>query len=113
MLEAPFHLPSVSAAEALRLARGGATLIDLRKPAAVLASGHGIRGALRRNPFEFSHMDPLTGAAGKLIAFCVHGREVSQFACALLLLHGRDSCYVTGGYEALVAAGAAREELSE
>ena len=41
-----------------------------------------------------------------LIVFCVHGHEVSRFACALLLLHGRDARYVTGGFEALKAAGA-------
>ncbi|MEM9059654.1 MAG: hypothetical protein AAGD13_04260 [Pseudomonadota bacterium] len=113
MLEEPFHLPAVSAVEALELADDGATLIDLRKTPAAVASGKRLRGALIRDPFEFSHLDPLTRAAGKLIVFCVHGHEVSQFACALLMLHGRDSCYVTGGYEALVAAGATLEDISQ
>ncbi|MEL7471030.1 MAG: rhodanese-like domain-containing protein [Pseudomonadota bacterium] len=113
MLEDPFHLPTISATRALQIAREGATLIDLRKTPTALASGHRISGALSRNPFEFNHLDPLTQAQGKLVTFCVHGHEVSQFACALLLLHGRDSCYVTGGYEALVAAGATLEDIRQ
>ena len=111
MLEEPFQLPSIPAAEALARARDGATLIDLRKTPAVVASGHHIAGALIRDPYAFGHDDPLTGAVGPLITFCVHGHEVSQFACALLMLHGRDVCYVSGGYEALVAAGAVLEEI--
>lgn len=111
MLAEPFQLPSIPATEALVRARDGATLIDLRKTPAVVASGHRIAGALIRDPYAFGHADPLTDASGPLVAFCVHGHEVSQFACALLMLHGRDVCYVSGGYEALVAAGAALEEI--
>ena len=111
MLDDTFHLPSISAAEALSRARDGATLIDVRKAPAVLASGRRIEGALIRDPFAFGHDDPLTRSGAKLITFCVHGHEVSQFACALLMLHGRDSCYVAGGFEALVAAGAACEDI--
>ena len=113
MLDEPFHLPSISATEALSRARDGAVLVDLRKPASALASGHRIEGALVRDPYRFGHDDPLTGSEDRLIAFCVHGHEVSQFACALLMLHGRNVCYVTGGYEALVAAGATLEEIAE
>ena len=134
MLEDPFQLPSIPAAEALSRARDEsflsraraesslrdrpatglrATLIDLRKPPAVLASGHRIKGAEVRDPFTFGHQDPLMQANGPLITFCVHGHEVSQFACALLMLHGRNACYVLGGYEALVAAGAALEDISK
>lgn len=94
-------------------ARTGAVLIDLRKPAAVAASGQYIQGAEARDPYQFGHDDPLTEANGPLITFCVHGHEISQFACALLMLHGRDVCYVIGGYEALVAAGAVLEEICQ
>ncbi len=113
MLDDTFLLPSISASEALARAREGAVLIDFRKTPAVLAPGHRVEGALIRDPFSFGHDDPLTRADGKLIAFCVHGHEVSQFACALLMLHGRESCYVAGGFEALVAAGATLEEFTE
>ena len=102
-----FTLPHIGARAALRLAASGdAVLIDLRKPRATASSGQLVRGAERRDPFAFSHDDPLTADPRPLIAFCVHGHEVSQFACALLLLHGRDARYVTGGFEALKAAGA-------
>ena len=111
MLEETFRLPALSATEALNKARDGAMLIDLRKPAAVLASGQRIKGTVIRDPYVFSHEDPLTQANDPLITFCVHGHEVSQFACALLMLHGRDVHYVTGGFEALVNAGAELEDI--
>ena len=102
-----FTLPHIDAGTALRLAASGeAVLIDLRKPQAVASSGQLVRGAEQRNPFTFSHDDPLMAAPQPLIAFCVHGHEVSQFACALLMVHGRDARYVTGGFEALKATGA-------
>lgn len=108
-----FTLPSLAAAEAVRRASAAeALLVDLRKPAAVAASGHLVRGAERRDPFAFSHDDPLMAEPRPLIVFCVHGHEVSQFACALLLLHGRDARYVRGGFEALEAAGAPVEAAS-
>ncbi|MEM7212273.1 MAG: rhodanese-like domain-containing protein [Pseudomonadota bacterium] len=113
MLDDPFQLPTISANEALSRALDGAVLIDLRKSHAVLASGHRIMGAEIRDPYAFTHDDKLTTAEKPLIAFCVHGHEVSQFACALLMLHGRDACYVSGGYEALVAAGATLEDIAE
>ncbi len=111
MLEDQFQLPAVSAIAALERVALGAMLIDLRKPPAVLVSGKRIATSEVRDPFTFDHADPLTRASGPLITFCVHGHEVSQFACALLMLHGRDVCYVSGGYEALVAAGAVLEEI--
>ncbi len=102
-----FTLPHIGAQAALRLAASGdAVLIDLRKPQATASSGQLVRGAERRDPFVFSHDDPLTADPRPLIVFCVHGHEVSQFACALLMLHGRDARYVRGGFEALKAAGA-------
>jgi Fe-Mn family superoxide dismutase len=102
-----FTLPRIDAASALRLAASGeALLVDLRKLPAVAASGALVDGAERRDPFAFSHDDPLMAETRPLIAFCVHGHEVSQFGCALMMIHGRDARYVTGGFEALKAAGA-------
>ena len=78
-----FTLPSVTPDEALRRAHDGATLIDVRKPPARVASRKTIAGAEIRDPFTFGHDDPLTSVEGPLVVFCVHGHEVSQFACAL------------------------------
>lgn len=108
-----YTLPCVTPEEALHRASLGATLIDMRKPPARAASGETIERAVIRDPFTFDHDDPLTVADGPLIVFCVHGHEVSQFACALLLVHGRDACYVEGGYEALTAANAPLEDLPQ
>jgi len=107
-----FTLPAIDADAALRLAADGAALlVDVRKPPAVAASGRVVRGAERRDPYALSHDDPLTADPRPLIAFCVHGHEVSQFACALLMLHGRDARYVRGGFAALKAAGAPLETV--
>ncbi|MEM9100273.1 MAG: sulfurtransferase [Pseudomonadota bacterium] len=106
MSDTTFTLPAISAVEALGLARSGAAnLVDFRKPAAVAKDGRRAKGALIRDPFTFGHDDPLMAEEHPLIAFCVHGHEVSQFASALLMVHGRDARYVIGGFEALVAAG--------
>lgn len=107
----PYTLPSVTAAEALDLIRAGAKMVDLRKPHARAASGQTVAGALLRDPLIFDHTDPLCQGAGQVVTFCVHGHEVSQFGCALLLVHGRDAVYVSGGFDALAAAGAPLEEL--
>jgi Fe-Mn family superoxide dismutase len=106
-----YHLPSLDAADALSRAASGAVFLDLRKPSARVASGLALSGAQVRDPFAFGHDDPLMAETRFVIAFCVHGHEVSQFGCALLLLHGRQAAYVRGGFEALRAAGAPVEEL--
>lgn len=107
-----FTLPQIDAETALtRAARGEALMVDVRKPAAAAQSGVTLRGAISRDPFALGHDDPLTAEDRRLIVFCVHGHEVSQFACALLMMHGRDVHYVEGGFEALKAAGAATVRL--
>ena len=108
-----FEIPAISAEQALARLSQGAVLVDMRKPAARAASGKAVVAAEIRNPFTFSHDDPLTTSPLPLIVFCVHGHEVSQFGCALLLVHGRDACYVRGGFEALVAASASFEDLPQ
>ncbi|MDH3666085.1 MAG: hypothetical protein OEN23_04055 [Paracoccaceae bacterium] len=107
-----FTLPNLDAGTALaRHQSGEAVLIDLRKPEARTASGEALPGALIRDPFALGHDDPLTEDERPLIVFCVHGHEVSQFACALLMLHGRDVHYVEGGFAALKGAGAETQPL--
>lgn len=112
MPDEKFALPCLSAEAALARVRAGTlTLLDLRKPDALRKAGRGIAGALHRDPYAFSHDDPLTHAKFPIAVFCVHGHEVSQYGCALLLLHGVDAVFVRGGFAALTAAGAAQEAL--
>ncbi|MEM6549464.1 MAG: rhodanese-like domain-containing protein [Pseudomonadota bacterium] len=113
----PFRIPAISAEDALRAVEKGVRLVDVRKPAARQdpekpASGQTLPGAILRNPFDMDHSDPLIRADGPIFLACVHGHEVSQFATALLLLHGKDARYVAGGFEALIAAGAQLIPLS-
>lgn len=84
-------------------------LIDARKPPARAASGRGVAGALTIDPLAFGHAqaEALLTEIGRdrpVIVFCVHGHEVSQYLCALLLVHGGKARYVRGGFEALETA---------
>ena len=114
MPDTDFSLPCLSAREALeRAATGELVLLDLRKPHAAAASGLRIEGALVRDPFAFGHDDPLMRSDRPIAAFCVHGHEVSRFGAALMMLHGRDAAYVTGGFAALAGAGAPTVPVGE
>lgn len=107
----PHSLPALSAEDAL--ARPDTRLIDVRKAPARAASGRDVAGADWHDPYSLGHDHVLMHGTGPVAVFCVHGHEVSQFACALMRLHGRDVHYVTGGYEALTAAGARTQPLPE
>ena len=107
MPEQTFSLPTITAKDALSTARSGALeVVDMRKPEAVRTSGVRLAGALARDPYKFGHDDPLTQSPRQVAVFCVHGHEVSHFACALLRVHGVDAFLVEGGIEALRIAGA-------
>ncbi|MEM9783338.1 MAG: rhodanese-like domain-containing protein [Pseudomonadota bacterium] len=100
-------LPTITADDAVDALRlGRRALIDVRKPEARQRDGRRIAEATWIDPQSLDHRHPLTAADAPVAVFCVHGHEVSHFACALLLVHGRDARLVTGGFEALVAAGA-------
>lgn len=105
-------LPSISAQEALdRLSSTPVRLVDLRKADARAASGLTVRGAIWRDPFKLPFDAAMTADKTPAIVFCVHGREVSQFGAAWLLLHGVDAVYVRGGFDALKSAGAPLSEI--
>lgn len=102
-----YRLPSIDAAEALARHHAGALrLVDVRAPAARAASGQGFGGIDWVDPFSLDHRHPILGTDTPVAFFCVHGHQVSRFACALGRLHRRETVYVTGGFEALAAAGA-------
>ena len=86
------QLPDISAVEAVGALAQDAPpiLIDMRKAA-----------ALRDAP---------------TLTFCIHGDDVSHFARARARTHWvaarYAACYIVGGFEALVAAGARVEALA-
>ena len=84
-------------------------LIDVRKAAARCESGQRIVGSVWVDPDDLSPMHPLFADPAPLTFFCVHGHEVSTYACALARYLGKEAKMVRGGFEALVAAGAKTE----
>lgn len=99
-----YALPSLTATEAL--STEGAVWLDLRRPEARQASGLGVQGAVHCDPLAFDHSHPLTMEDRPIVVFCAHGHELSQYGCALLRVHKRTAHYISGGFEALMAAGA-------
>jgi len=87
-------------------------LIDVRKPEARARSGERIAGSTWIDPAALSPSHPVFADQTPLIFFCVHGHEVSTYACALARYVGRDATMVTGGFQALVEAGAKTEPLA-
>ncbi|MEM6465682.1 MAG: rhodanese-like domain-containing protein [Pseudomonadota bacterium] len=84
-------------------------LIDVRKAAARRESGKRIVGSVWVDPDDLSPKHPLFADPAPLTFFCVHGHEVSTYACALARYLGKEAKMVSGGFEALVAAGAQTE----
>ncbi|MEL6678203.1 MAG: rhodanese-like domain-containing protein, partial [Pseudomonadota bacterium] len=104
-----FHLPACTAQEALR--RPNAHLIDVRREAALQASGKIVADARWIDPLALDHRHDVLRARKPLIFYCAHGHEISQFAAALALLHKCDACFVRHGFAALVDAGAPLSEV--
>src|SRR5258706_6196251 len=79
-------------------------LLDVRRDAAFASDERMIAGALRpgADPVEFAARH----AAGRsLVAYCVHGHEVSREAVQALARAGHDASLLEGGIEAWKAAG--------
>jgi len=78
-------------------------VIDVRKPAARLASGSAIPGSVWRHPFNaVNWADEFRG--GRVVVYCVHGHEVSQAVRGFLADMGIEAMIVEGGFEAWRAA---------
>ncbi len=83
----------------------GPVLIDVRRLPAFEAAPRMIAGALRIAPDELpAQLETLPGGR-RLVAYCVHGHEVSRNAARVLLDAGHDAAYLEGGIEAWLAAG--------
>lgn len=79
-------------------------VLDVRRGPAFDTDGHMIAGALRPDggavPFAALH-----ARGRRVIAYCVHGHEVSQDAVRALARAGHDAAFLEGGIEGWRAAG--------
>lgn len=107
-----YQLPNISAEDAIAALNTSQppVLIDVRKQQA--RGPIGVQGAIWTNPLTLDHQQAGAMSKGPTLIYCVHGHEVSQFACALARIHGVDAKYITGGYAALAAAGARMEDFA-
>ena len=74
-------------------------LIDVRRPPAFRAAPEMASGALRRDPAAVSAWAKALPRAASVVAYCVHGHEVSQNAAKALRGLGIAARYLEGGLE--------------
>ena len=80
-------------------------LIDVRREAAFEADPAMLAGAVRRRPEDVQAWLGAVPPGRPVIAYCVHGHEVSQGVVAALREAGVDARFLTGGIEAWREAG--------
>jgi rhodanese-related sulfurtransferase len=88
-----------------RLGTAGAPLVlDVRRAAAFDEAESLIASAIRRSPDDVETWRQALPLSRQIVAYCVHGHEVSQGATAALRSAGIDAAYLEGGIEAWNAA---------
>jgi rhodanese-related sulfurtransferase len=94
--------PSVSPVQlAARLGRAGMPLIiDVRKGTAFAAAERVIAGAVRVAPELLPSVLASLPREREVVAYCVHGHEVSQGAARVLRAAGFQAAYLEGGITA-------------
>ena len=91
----------ISATEALSAIRGGQPplIIDVRRRQAFRAASEMIEGALWRDPERVAEWAGELPRASRVVAYCVHGHEVSQGVAKALAGRGLSAQYLQGGIE--------------
>ena len=91
--------PRISPAElAARLGTAAAPLvIDVRRPQAFDAAPLLIIGSCRRSPEAVAQWQPALPSGRPVVAYCVHGHEVSQGVATALQGAGMQASYLEGG----------------
>jgi rhodanese-related sulfurtransferase len=72
-------------------------LIDVRRDDAFAADDKLIIGAVHRRPDDVAGWQKHLPASRQIVAYCVHGREVSQGVAAALRNAGTQAAYLEGG----------------
>lgn len=88
---------------------GNAQLIDVRRAASYAHASDRLTGATWHDPARLADWSRELDVSKPVLAYCVHGHEVSQSVALALRARGLDARYVTGGIEACRAAGVALE----
>jgi rhodanese-related sulfurtransferase len=91
----------ISSSEVLSAIRGGQPplIIDVRQEQAFHLATDMIAGALRRDPERVTEWAGELPRASRVIAYCVHGHEVSQGVAKVLGERGIDAQVLKGGIE--------------
>jgi thiosulfate sulfurtransferase len=82
-------------------------LLDVRRAPAYAGSPAMIPGACRQLPEAIETWAPTLDRSKPVVAYCVHGHEVSQGVVARLIELGIEACYLEGGIEQWKASGGA------
>jgi rhodanese-related sulfurtransferase len=72
-------------------------LIDVRRPDAFNSDDRLIIGALHRSPADVARWQGELPAGRPVVAYCVHGHEVSQNVASALRAAGMNASYLEGG----------------
>jgi len=81
-------------------------IVDVRKPGAFASDPRMIVGAIRRAHDAVESWSPDLSAGQPIVAYCVHGHEVSQGVVRNLRARGIDARFLAGGIAAWQAARA-------
>ena len=100
--------PPISASDLLRrLGTGNAPLVlDVRRAEAFAKDAAMIAGATWRDPFAVAEWEKYLPRHRPVVAYCVHGHEISRNAAEALRAAGLDARYLEGGIEAWRAGAA-------
>src|SRR5712691_5247734 len=92
---------STSSSQLLSAIREGRSslIIDVRRKPVFRAATDMIAGALWRDPERVADWAGELPRASRVVAYCVHGREVSQGVAKALGEHGVAAQYLQGGIE--------------
>jgi rhodanese-related sulfurtransferase len=82
----------------------GPVVLDVRRRPAWREAGEILSGALRRDPEAIGNWSHALPPASAVVAYCVHGHEVSQNVVKGLSERGLNARYLEGGMDAWKAA---------
>jgi len=100
-MDASTSTGSISVSDVLSAIRGGRPplIIDVRRKPAFRAATDMIAGALWRDPERVADWAGELPRASRVVAYCVHGQEVSQGVAKALAGRGLAAHYLQGGIE--------------